>query len=116
MYENLDGVKGLAGWRWLYIICGAMTVPVGLITAYVLPDTPHQTRAFFLSKEEKELGLERVQRAGKAAPVPLNLAKVGKIMRSWSESLVHGNLVELAETNSNFCQGGTYWFSDMWYV
>lgn len=60
-----------------------MTVPVGFITAYFLPDTPHTTRAFFLTKEEKELALARVQKAGKAAPVPLTFAKVKKILTGW---------------------------------
>ena len=26
VYTNLDGVHGLTGWRWLYIICGVRTV------------------------------------------------------------------------------------------
>jgi MFS transporter, ACS family, pantothenate transporter len=68
-----------------------MTVPVGIVTAFFLPDTPHQTRAFFLTKEEKELGLERVQKAGKAAPVPLNWAKVKKILKGWSKFLAHSD-------------------------
>ena len=25
IYETLDGVAGLAGWRWLYLICGFMS-------------------------------------------------------------------------------------------
>jgi ACS family pantothenate transporter-like MFS transporter len=88
VYQNLNGVHGMAGWRWLYIICGVMTLPVGVITAIFFPDTPHKTRAFFLSKEERELGIERIRKAGKAAPAPLNFAKVGKTLRSWRESLV----------------------------
>ncbi|KAK6084483.1 major facilitator superfamily transporter [Seiridium cupressi] len=83
VYQNLNGVHGLAGWRWLYIICGVMTLPVGIVTAFFFPDTPHKTTAFFLSKEERELGIARIQRAGKAAPAALTFSKAGKILRSW---------------------------------
>ncbi|KAI1143202.1 pantothenate transporter liz1 [Hypoxylon sp. FL0543] len=68
VYTNLDGVHGLAGWRWLYIVCGCMTLPVGIATFFVLPDTPFTTRSRFLTSNECELALERVQKAGKAPP------------------------------------------------
>lgn len=83
VYKGLDGAHGLAGWRWLYIICGVMTIPVGIITAIFFPDTPHKTKVFFLSTEEKELALERVNRAGKAAPEALTLSRVAKVLKSW---------------------------------
>ncbi|ORY61732.1 pantothenate transporter liz1 [Pseudomassariella vexata] len=83
VYGNLDGVHGLAGWRWLYIVCGCMTLPVGLCTVLILPDTPHKTRAWFLTKEDKLLALERVQKAGKAAPVPLTFSKIKRILGRW---------------------------------
>jgi ACS family pantothenate transporter-like MFS transporter len=25
IYNGMDGLAGLAGWRWLYIICGIMS-------------------------------------------------------------------------------------------
>ncbi|KAL3421357.1 major facilitator superfamily transporter [Phlyctema vagabunda] len=83
VYKTLDGAHGLSGWRWLYIVCGCMTVPVGLITALFLPDTPHKTRAWFLTKEEVAIALSRVEKAGKAAPVPLTFAKVRRILSRW---------------------------------
>ncbi|KAJ5894162.1 hypothetical protein N7495_005853 [Penicillium taxi] len=83
VYKNLDGVHGLAGWRWLYIICGCMTVPVGLATYICLPDTPYTTRAWFLSQSDRDLAKERVQRAGKAPPVKITLRKIQKILSSW---------------------------------
>lgn len=30
VYENLDGHGGLAGWRWLYIVCGVRWAPFSL--------------------------------------------------------------------------------------
>ncbi|KAE9376391.1 MFS general substrate transporter [Stipitochalara longipes BDJ] len=83
VYTNLNGVHGLAGWRWLYIICGVMTVPVGIATIIFLPDTPHTTRAWFLTADECVLSLERVKKAGKAPPVPITWAKARRIFTRW---------------------------------
>ncbi|KAH8657930.1 pantothenate transporter liz1 [Xylariales sp. PMI_506] len=83
VYKNLSGVHGLAGWRWLYIICGVMTVPVGLLTAFFLPDTPYKTRAFYLTPEERELAIERVAKAGKAPPVDVTFKKILKVLKGW---------------------------------
>lgn len=83
VYENLNGAHGIEGWRWLYIVCGCMTVPVGLATFVVLPDTPYTTKVWFLSAEERELAIERVRRAGKAAPVKIRLATFKTILSSW---------------------------------
>ncbi|KAF7540299.1 hypothetical protein G7054_g1484 [Neopestalotiopsis clavispora] len=83
VYENLNGIHGMAGWRWLYIICGVMTLPVGIVTAFFFPDTPHTTRAFFLSNEEKELGVQRAHDAGKAPPAPLTFKRILKVLRGW---------------------------------
>ncbi|OJJ05579.1 hypothetical protein ASPVEDRAFT_153770 [Aspergillus versicolor CBS 583.65] len=83
VYENLNGARGIEGWRWLYIVCGCMTVPVGLATFVILPDTPYTTKVWFLSPEERELAIERVRRAGKAAPVKIRLATFKTILSSW---------------------------------
>lgn len=61
-----------------------MTVPVGLGTFFFFPDTPHKTRAWFLSKAECELVLERVEKAGKAAPVKITIGTFKRIFGRWS--------------------------------
>ncbi|KAL7420698.1 hypothetical protein Q5752_004649 [Cryptotrichosporon argae] len=67
IYENLDGHGGLAGWRWLYIICGCMTIPVGLVMFFLIPDFPETTRAWFLNEEERQLARARGTRNGTEA-------------------------------------------------
>ncbi|EXJ77096.1 hypothetical protein A1O3_10254 [Capronia epimyces CBS 606.96] len=83
VYKNLDGKHGLAGWRWLYIVCGCMTVPVGLATFLLLPDTPYTSRAWYLTMDERHLAEERVRKAGKAPPVKITRATFKKILSSW---------------------------------
>ncbi len=60
-----------------------MTVPVGIATFWFLPDTPYNTRAWFLTEEERTLARERVRRAGKAAPVSVTLATFKRILSRW---------------------------------
>lgn len=58
--ENMDGMRGISGWRWLFIIEGSFTVLVVPFAYIVLPDFPQTTS--WLSQQEKELGIWRLQR------------------------------------------------------
>src|SRR5437762_6666867 len=49
---KMDGVAGLAGWQWLFLIEGIPAVILGFVTLAYLPDGPKQTK--WLSAEEKE--------------------------------------------------------------
>lgn len=48
---NLNGNLGIAGWRWLFIIEGTMTIGLGLVAGFILPDYPATTR--WLTEEER---------------------------------------------------------------
>jgi MFS family permease len=37
---NMDGIAGLAGWRWIFILEGIVTVVAGAVLYWVLPDSP----------------------------------------------------------------------------
>ncbi|KAK9465394.1 major facilitator superfamily domain-containing protein [Lipomyces arxii] len=56
--ENLDGVYGLAAWRWLFLLEGLLTIAVALIAMWILPNLPATTT--WLSKEERLLGVLRM--------------------------------------------------------
>lgn len=56
--KNLDHAKGLRAWRWLFIIEGALTVAIALVTVVILPDFPRTTT--WLSEEEKQLAIWRL--------------------------------------------------------
>lgn len=30
--SSLHGINGLAGWRWMYIICAIITIPIGYVS------------------------------------------------------------------------------------
>lgn len=51
--NNMDGKGGLAGWRYLFIIEGAITVASVPFAYWILPDTPSNTK--FLNQQEKDI-------------------------------------------------------------
>ncbi|KAH8810763.1 high-affinity nicotinic acid transporter-like protein [Xylogone sp. PMI_703] len=59
---QMDGVSGVAGWRWLFYIEGAISFALGIAAYWLLPDSPET--AYFLTKEEKELGRARLMSRG----------------------------------------------------
>ncbi|OJJ42259.1 hypothetical protein ASPZODRAFT_77400 [Penicilliopsis zonata CBS 506.65] len=48
--DTMAGVHGLSSWRWLFIIEGGMTIGFAILSMFILPNYPHNTR--WLSKEE----------------------------------------------------------------
>ncbi len=50
---TLDGIGGLAGWQWLFLLEGIPAVAMGIVVYLLLPDRPRQAR--WLSTEEQNL-------------------------------------------------------------
>lgn len=62
--SRLDGVRGLEGWRWMYIICAVITIPIGILGFFVLPGTPDQPNRRVLTQHDIDVGEQRLKRAG----------------------------------------------------
>jgi len=61
VYQNLNGVDGRSGWRWLFVIDGVITLPIALYGFLIFPDVPATTKAFYLSEEERALANDRLK-------------------------------------------------------
>ncbi|KAK2772349.1 hypothetical protein FQN53_004615 [Emmonsiellopsis sp. PD_33] len=48
---NLEGARGIAGWRWLFIIEGTVTIAVAIVAMIILPNFPSTSR--WLDDEER---------------------------------------------------------------
>ncbi|KAK2790918.1 hypothetical protein FQN52_005363 [Onygenales sp. PD_12] len=48
---NLEGARGIAGWRWLFIIEGIVTIAVAIVAMIILPNFPSTSR--WLDDEER---------------------------------------------------------------
>ncbi|KAF2650042.1 MFS general substrate transporter [Lophiostoma macrostomum CBS 122681] len=60
IYKGLNGAHGIAGWRWLFIMCGVITIPGALWGFFAVPDSPYATKAKWLTEEEIELAKHRM--------------------------------------------------------
>ena len=56
--NNLNGARGIAAWRWLFIIEGAVTIFIAFIAIFILPNLPRTT--LWLTEEERELAVWRL--------------------------------------------------------
>jgi Major Facilitator Superfamily len=56
--SGLAGKRGMAAWQWLYIIEGSITVFIGLLICFILPDFPDTWR--LLSPEMKHVANRRL--------------------------------------------------------
>ena len=52
--ENLDGVAGKEGWRWIFIIEGLMTIFFGFVGLLFVPHFPAKAQSWFLKPHERE--------------------------------------------------------------
>lgn len=55
---GLDGKRGMAGWRWLFLIEGIITVGVAAVAVFAIPDYPHSSRR--LNEVERTLAITRI--------------------------------------------------------
>ncbi|GKZ39790.1 hypothetical protein AbraIFM66950_001220, partial [Aspergillus brasiliensis] len=49
--SKMDGIRGIAGWRWIFILEGIVPSAFGLLLPFLLPDSPEKVG--WLSAEEK---------------------------------------------------------------
>ncbi|KAI8090232.1 major facilitator superfamily domain-containing protein [Gilbertella persicaria] len=65
--QGLDGINGMRGWKWLFIIEGLIAVVIGIVGFFVIPDFPHNTR--FIQGEMREVAMIRLERQGRSSSV-----------------------------------------------
>ncbi|OBT56124.1 hypothetical protein VE04_02798 [Pseudogymnoascus sp. 24MN13] len=58
VFHGMDGLAGLAGWRWLFILQGAVTFVVAVGGIFLLPDDPSVTK--WLTPEERVIAVHRI--------------------------------------------------------
>ncbi|TEB20276.1 MFS general substrate transporter [Coprinellus micaceus] len=70
---------GLRGWRWIFLIEGLLTISLGVVTWFYIPDFPDKNT--FLTKEETKLVLDRIEADRQdSLPDPMTGKKILKHM------------------------------------
>ncbi|KAJ6138362.1 Major facilitator superfamily domain general substrate transporter [Penicillium samsonianum] len=79
----LDGSYGLNGWRWIFIVEGAITSSICLIGWFIIIDFPTQADTF-LKPEEKEFIIARINNdSGDAEEDPITIERVIHHLKDW---------------------------------
>lgn len=83
LYTSMNGRHGLAGWRWLFIMDGVISIPIALWGYFGIPDLPHTTKAFYLNADDRKYGIERIEKFGHNAPEKLSWKVLKKVYTNW---------------------------------
>ncbi|KAJ4375478.1 hypothetical protein N0V86_007009 [Didymella sp. IMI 355093] len=105
VFAGMDGVRGIAGWRWLFIIEGAVTAFVAIFGFFLLPNTPLTTS--WLTPEERQLAHDRMERdrvgdAGEKVSMMEGLKQACKDKRTWLFCLMQNFHLSACSFNSFF--------------
>lgn len=81
--KNLDGVNGLEGWRWNFIITSVCTLPLAFVGWFIFPGTPDKPNRFSISKKDIEIAKKRLEKSGHRSPAPWTWKLVKKVFSTW---------------------------------
>ncbi|ORZ16939.1 major facilitator superfamily domain-containing protein [Absidia repens] len=59
--SGMENVAGMRGWRWLFVLEGIITLVIGFVSYWILPDYPSNTK--WLTEEERDLAIRRLGHA-----------------------------------------------------
>ncbi|KAJ6454570.1 major facilitator superfamily domain-containing protein [Mycena vulgaris] len=83
-YNNLNGVHGLAGWRWLMIVDAIVTIPIALFGFVFLPNLPWAAKpSLLLTEQDIALARARMKAIGRKESQPWTKAKLRRILTGW---------------------------------
>ncbi|KAJ7083601.1 major facilitator superfamily domain-containing protein [Mycena belliarum] len=83
-YNNLHGIHGLAGWRWLMIVDAIVTIPIALFGFVFLPNLPWAAKpSFLLTESDIALARARMKAVGRKESEPWSKAKLHRILTGW---------------------------------
>jgi ACS family pantothenate transporter-like MFS transporter len=84
IYKTLNGVHGLFGFQWLFIINGLMTIAVGFFGYFFIPDTPENGGSkVWMNDTDREIAIERMQRVGRETKRRLRFKEVYELLLDW---------------------------------
>ena len=80
---QMDGLRGLAGWRWLFIIDGVISLPIAFAGYLIFPGLPSSAKPWWLTKPEHELARKRMLDVGIEPSAKLSLSIVKRTLTRW---------------------------------
>lgn len=83
LHKGMDGRLGLRSYQWLFIFDGIITIPIALYGYLSIPDSPANTKAWWLKPDQKELMRNKIAAAKRAPPKKLTWNSLKALFSSW---------------------------------
>lgn len=83
VYTGLHGTLGKAGWQWLFVMDGVISLPICAAGFFMIPDLPENTRAFYLSERDTQLARQRMADVGRAPRRKLGWSILKRVFQRW---------------------------------
>lgn len=83
---NFEGLHGLSGWRWAFIINGVCTLAIAIVAFFVLPgypDRPNPLSKFYLTPRHYEIALARQRRVARKPQVGITVKSFFRCFKYW---------------------------------
>lgn len=80
-YTNLNGVSGMAGWRWLFIIDGCFSLPIALLGYFLFPGLPASGKPWWLTPDQYQLAKKRMNEEGMEDSVKFSKTKIKAMLK-----------------------------------
>ena len=78
---KLDGVKGLEGWRWLFLIEGIPSVACAILVYFFFPDYPESAK--WMSREERQMLIHRLKGNASLGHAKISWAETKATLTDW---------------------------------
>ncbi|KAL0938069.1 Pantothenate transporter liz1-like protein 7 [Colletotrichum truncatum] len=83
-HKGLNGVHGMSGWRWLFIIDGCISITIAIAGFFLYPGLPTtQPRVWWLTEEERQLAVARMQSQGTKQSSRIGKRMLKRVFTHW---------------------------------
>lgn len=84
-YKNLNGVRGLAGWRWLFILDGCISLLIAILGFALFPGLLAAKKPWQITKDEHDIARKRVKDKGikQSRPSIFNKTILKRVFTKW---------------------------------
>ncbi|CAG8950421.1 hypothetical protein HYFRA_00006915 [Hymenoscyphus fraxineus] len=82
-YKNLNGTLGMAGWRWLFVIDGCISLPIAIASYFVFPGLPASAKPWWLTERQHEIARKRMRDAGVKPSKKIGMQMLKRTFGNW---------------------------------
>ncbi len=79
----MDGARGIAAWRWVFIFDGIIGIPIALYGYWAIPDQPTTSKSRWLKPDDRARAISRMERCGREPMKKLTWKIIREIATSW---------------------------------